>query len=127
MSRGGLIFPLGFFCGVISIVLYGFLGYHLWLISRNTTTNETYKWTDYVRYVYYYISKQEIDKFEKESEESNHNNNNNKGTATKRKGNNKEKSKEEEELPAPKYKLDSKGKVVVKNRECHRMESFYRI
>ena len=31
----------------IGAVVYCFLGYHLWLISRGTTTNETFKWSDF--------------------------------------------------------------------------------
>jgi len=37
---------LGAFCALISLVLYGFWGYHCFLISKNTTTNETFKWDD---------------------------------------------------------------------------------
>ena len=53
---GGTIFSLGLFCGIIALVLYGFLGYHLWLVKQNITTNETYKWSDYRRYVAAYIT-----------------------------------------------------------------------
>lgn len=31
----------------IGAVVYGFLGYHLYLIARGTTTNETFKWSDF--------------------------------------------------------------------------------
>ncbi|KYQ90117.1 hypothetical protein DLAC_08701 [Tieghemostelium lacteum] len=41
-----MVFPLGLFCLIISIFLYYFFGYHLWLIYKNTTTNETSKWSD---------------------------------------------------------------------------------
>lgn len=41
--------PLCLFCVVLAIVLYLFFFYHLYLIYRNTTTNETYKWKDYKR------------------------------------------------------------------------------
>lgn len=37
--------------GVMAIVITGFLAYHLYLVSRNMTTNETFKWTA-VRRVY---------------------------------------------------------------------------
>eukprot|EP00295_Goniomonas_pacifica_P016746 CAMPEP_0175851068 /NCGR_PEP_ID=MMETSP0107_2-20121207/25450_1 /TAXON_ID=195067 ORGANISM="Goniomonas pacifica, Strain CCMP1869" /NCGR_SAMPLE_ID=MMETSP0107_2 /ASSEMBLY_ACC=CAM_ASM_000203 /LENGTH=172 /DNA_ID=CAMNT_0017166447 /DNA_START=288 /DNA_END=806 /DNA_ORIENTATION=+ len=37
---------LGFALGMIALVLYAFLGYHLWLVFRNTTTNETFKWRE---------------------------------------------------------------------------------
>jgi palmitoyltransferase ZDHHC4 len=36
---------------VLAIVLYLFWGYHVYLIYRNTTTNETYKWKDFKRKV----------------------------------------------------------------------------
>eukprot|EP01113_Clastostelium_recurvatum_P047831 TRINITY_DN8592_c0_g1_i1.p1 TRINITY_DN8592_c0_g1~~TRINITY_DN8592_c0_g1_i1.p1 ORF type:complete len:403 (-),score=98.77 TRINITY_DN8592_c0_g1_i1:15-1223(-) len=42
----GLIIPMAFFCIVISLVLGGFGLYHVFLIARNTTTNETFKWQD---------------------------------------------------------------------------------
>ncbi len=57
LMNGVTIFPLGLFCGIIAVVLYLFWGYHLFLIWQNTTTNETYKWGDYLRLVeYYFIS-----------------------------------------------------------------------
>ena len=31
-------------CTVMAVVIAGFLGYHLYLASRNLTTNETFKW-----------------------------------------------------------------------------------
>jgi palmitoyltransferase ZDHHC4 len=37
---------LGMFCVVVTLVLFTFLGYHMWLIKENTTTNETFKWKD---------------------------------------------------------------------------------
>lgn len=36
-----------FFLVVISLLLMGFLGYHLYLVVTNTTTNETFKWESY--------------------------------------------------------------------------------
>jgi len=42
----GILVGLGAFCALISLVLYGFWGYHCFLISKNTTTNETFKWDD---------------------------------------------------------------------------------
>lgn len=38
------------FLGVISLLLIGFFGYHLYLVLTNTTTNETYKWEGYKRW-----------------------------------------------------------------------------
>lgn len=35
---------LALFTLPVGLMLYGFLAYHLWLIYRNTTTNETIKW-----------------------------------------------------------------------------------
>jgi len=42
----GILLGLGLFCGLISFVLYGFGLYHCFLISKNTTTNESFKWDD---------------------------------------------------------------------------------
>jgi palmitoyltransferase len=39
------IVALFMFTVFIGLVVYGFLGYHLWLICRGTTTNETFKWS----------------------------------------------------------------------------------
>ena len=41
------IVGLWMFTIFIGTVVWGFLGYHLWLISRGTTTNETFKWSDF--------------------------------------------------------------------------------
>ncbi|EGC40165.1 hypothetical protein DICPUDRAFT_147006 [Dictyostelium purpureum] len=38
------ILPLGVFCLVIAVFLLSFFFYHIYLIVRNTTTNESYKW-----------------------------------------------------------------------------------
>ena len=40
------VFAVALLCGVMAIVLLGFTVYHLWLASRNVTTNESYKWGD---------------------------------------------------------------------------------
>jgi len=40
------VFAVALLCGVMAIVLLGFTVYHLWLASRNMTTNESYKWAD---------------------------------------------------------------------------------
>jgi palmitoyltransferase len=40
------VFAVALLCGVMAIVLLGFTVYHLWLASRNVTTNESYKWAD---------------------------------------------------------------------------------
>jgi len=47
----GAVFGLGAFCGLISLVLYGFFGYHCYLVAKNTTTSETFKWDDLQQYV----------------------------------------------------------------------------
>jgi hypothetical protein len=56
--NGGTTFALGTFCAIIALVLYAFWAYHFYLIVHNTTTNETYKWGDYARYVKYYVDNQ---------------------------------------------------------------------
>uniref|UniRef100_A0A6B2L7H0 Palmitoyltransferase n=1 Tax=Arcella intermedia TaxID=1963864 RepID=A0A6B2L7H0_9EUKA len=49
----GALVGLGMFCGLISLVLYGFFGYHCYLVAKNTTTNESFKWEDLAAYVRY--------------------------------------------------------------------------
>jgi len=115
MYYGGTALPLGFFCGVISIVMFCFLGYHMWLVSRNTTTNETYKWQDYVRYVYFYLRKKKEfeEPKEKEAEVKQKSKKNGDSETRNRKGAKKEVALAD--ITVPQYKLDSKGKVIVKN------------
>jgi len=123
---GGTVFPLGLFCGIISLVLYAFLGYHCWLIFWNTTTNESFKWYDYERYAKYYVRKLK----EKEAKKSKDNDPKNPGKSknTKdskvdtpkngKKGNQKEGNKKEKrfkDLSRPFYTLDKKGRVQVEN------------
>src|SRR6185437_3637493 len=36
----------GIFTFFIAMMMFSFAGYHLWLVARNTTTNETFKWSD---------------------------------------------------------------------------------
>ncbi|KAI5079619.1 hypothetical protein GOP47_0005098 [Adiantum capillus-veneris] len=38
------------FLGILSLLLTGFFGYHLYLVLTNITTNETYKWESYKRW-----------------------------------------------------------------------------
>ncbi|EGG19341.1 hypothetical protein DFA_02128 [Cavenderia fasciculata] len=40
------VFPLGVFCLVISLFLFYFFCYHMWLVVKNKTTNETFKYGD---------------------------------------------------------------------------------
>lgn len=42
----GLAVPLGLFCLLMGVVVLLFGFYHLYLVARNTTTNETFKWGD---------------------------------------------------------------------------------
>jgi hypothetical protein len=95
LFTGRTTVALGLFCAVISIVLFFFAGYHIFLIKRNETTNETYKRKDYRRYVNHYL------KAKREAEQS-------------KEGNQKSKPKKEE-LPEPIFKLDKNGKVVIEN------------
>lgn len=134
---GGTVFPLGLFCGIISIVLYCFLGYHLMLIARNTTTNETFKWSDYMRYVKYYrfklkqkeaedrvkAMKQELGEEEIDSKDnSKKSNKEKKEQATNGKDGDNNKTKrpppptlEEMMKDPPKFTVDSKGRPHVEN------------
>eukprot|EP01128_Nolandella_sp_AFSM9_P005678 TRINITY_DN2799_c0_g1_i1.p1 TRINITY_DN2799_c0_g1~~TRINITY_DN2799_c0_g1_i1.p1 ORF type:complete len:427 (+),score=79.57 TRINITY_DN2799_c0_g1_i1:37-1281(+) len=41
---------LSFFTGAMSVVLYGFLLYQMYLVAVNTTTNESFKWKDIMDY-----------------------------------------------------------------------------
>lgn len=88
-------------------------------MSRNTTTNETYKWDDYVRYVRYYIKNQKETE-EKKIKEKNEpiapeNNNLKKRKQDKNSKGEQKKQIELEEVPPPKFKLDKNGKISVKN------------
>lgn len=47
MMHSGFVFPLGLFCGCISIVMFCFGAYHISLVCRGITTNESYKWSEY--------------------------------------------------------------------------------
>jgi len=40
------LISLGLFMGVIALVLYAFMFYHMYLVARNSTTSETFKWAD---------------------------------------------------------------------------------
>lgn len=94
------------------MVLFGFLIYHLYLISKNTTTNETYKWSDYNHYIH------QFRKLEKEYEIQKENN--------QTKSIQQRKTKQQQQkidiqkdfhnftIP-PIYKIDKKGKIIVKN------------
>lgn len=49
MFHYGALMGLLIMCSVMGTVLFGFFGYHLWLVKQNTTTNESFKWGS-VRY-----------------------------------------------------------------------------
>jgi len=88
------LLPLAVFCAAVSVVLYLFAGYHMWLVFRNTTTNETFKRSDYQQYVEFFLKKKKEIELKKEQGET----------------------KDLEELPPePKHDLNKKGKVVIKN------------
>jgi len=46
MFHFGPIIMLAVFLAVLAVMLFAFLGYHVWLIADNTTTNETFKYKD---------------------------------------------------------------------------------
>lgn len=54
-------------CAVMSVVLFGFFAYHLYLIKNGTTTNETGKW-DQVRH-FYKNKRKVVAQFQRELEE----------------------------------------------------------
>jgi len=100
--NGGTTFALGTFCAIIAVVLYAFWAYHFYLIVQNTTTNETYKWGDYAKYVKYYLEnhKEELNKEQPI-----------KVKKTGKKG----RSDTDEEMPPPKFKVNAKGRYIFKN------------
>ena len=42
---------LSLFLAILVVMLGAFLGYHLWLIHKGMTTNESFKWSDYERFL----------------------------------------------------------------------------
>ena len=50
MHRQMPIVTLFLLCFVMTFVLWGFFGYHLWLIARGLTTNESFKWSGVSQY-----------------------------------------------------------------------------
>ena len=42
---------LSLFLAILVVMLGAFLGYHLWLIQKGMTTNESFKWSDYERFL----------------------------------------------------------------------------
>lgn len=42
---------LSLFLAILAVMLGAFLGYHLWLIHKGVTTNESFKWADYERFL----------------------------------------------------------------------------
>jgi len=95
LQYGGTLFPLGFFTAVISLVMYGFLGYHLWLLRHNTTTNEQYKWQDYMDYISWYKQREEQQA---------------KGNTT-----NQKEDAMFKDLPPPKFSVGKSGTIHLKN------------
>ncbi|KAM9976049.1 hypothetical protein ACTFIR_009890 [Dictyostelium discoideum] len=86
------ILPLGAFCFVISLFLFYFFFYHIWLISKNTTTNESYKWQDIKDQIKIERLKQKIIDHEKLEKD---NNNNNKKDNNKKDNNKKDNNKKD--------------------------------
>jgi len=56
---------IGIFCLVIGIALWGFWAYHMYLVWRGTTTNETFKWGDLQDELRYQMQKQQRERGEK--------------------------------------------------------------
>jgi len=124
---GGTIFSLGMFCGFISLVLYGFLGYHLWLVKQNITTNESYKWYDYRRCVSkYIIAEKELLEGETDQQKTSAETRREKKSTTfedkytSTSGQVRNRRNENVEFNStqdrPQYKLDDKGHVLIENK-----------
>jgi len=90
LSEGGLVMPLGIFTLVLAVVVYAFWSYHIYLIVRNTTTNETYKWKQVKHSLNYWKAEKE----KKEKEEKEEKEKGAKTTRVKKRGQEKETSRE---------------------------------
>lgn len=49
ISKNVMLFAVWLFAVVMDIAIFSFLCYHLWLIARGFTTNESYKWSNIQR------------------------------------------------------------------------------
>ena len=49
ISKNIILFSVFLFCIIMDIAIFSFLCYHIWLISRGCTTNESYKWSNIKR------------------------------------------------------------------------------
>ncbi|KAM9988857.1 hypothetical protein ACTFIY_004907 [Dictyostelium cf. discoideum] len=88
------ILPLGAFCFVISLFLFYFFFYHIWLISKNTTTNESYKWQDIKDQIKIERLKQKIIDHEKLEKDLKDNSNKDKKDKIKKDNNKKDNNKD---------------------------------
>ncbi len=124
MFYGGTVVPIAFFCLIIALVMFAFLGYHLFLVARNTTTNETYKRDDYVRAVRAYLRK--VDELKAESKNTLKESDQQLVKRNKKNQNakNQQESLDEREVaalfarqlgPQPFYERDKNGKVLARN------------
>jgi hypothetical protein len=50
MHRHMPLITLLILCFVMTFVIWGFFGYHLWLVARGLTTNESFKWQGVTNY-----------------------------------------------------------------------------
>lgn len=66
MYHYGILFGLGILVSVMAIVLLGFFGYHLYLVSKGTTTNETLKWQDLIEDVIEEVKKRKYNRSKQE-------------------------------------------------------------
>jgi palmitoyltransferase len=115
----GILVGLGAFCGLISLVLYGFWAYHCYLISKNTTTNETFKWDDIKRYV-----KSREKQLIAEKETANTNNN----TTTKKKKQDVKNKKQDDKKPEEDPKLPPWTREHLVNTYNHGISNnFYEV
>ena len=51
LSQHNLMLAVGFMTAVMWFVVLAFLSYHIYLISRNQTTNESFKWSEFLELI----------------------------------------------------------------------------
>jgi len=121
LMQGASLFPLAVFTAIISLVMFIFATYHIWLIRKNTTTYESYKWSDYMAYISYYRSQmKKLDELTAQS--STPSDVSTSGSLTERKGKSSQLTEEQQKqiadiklMPKPKFQMDAQGRIHLRN------------